>query len=538
LDVQATGPVGEKLLAWAWHRAGVEHAAARIAPFEARPVTLRWPVNNGFETRGDLMFAGKTTVSFDALIQSRTVDVRKFAVQDEHSNAQMSVRWKQDVLEGSFSGDLTGVSLIRIRQSRQSPDARISGNLTYRVPIKRPRDFRANGQLRINQVTSPIWLKEPDLTLRSVELTAVERSLRVATSFSLRDTNFDVSGTIRGTDQRYALDIDVKSDHVDVNRLLGAREHAGEKPSEEKPASWDFPVEGKVRLAIQSLVHDPYRVEPLLATLDIVPGHIDFAVKEARLCGISMAGGGRALPATASLDVVLQARDLDATPTLRCLSNERTIVTGRLNADVHATVTGPYRELPQLVTGPFHLVARDGRVDRMTGLAQVLDLINASELLRGKKLGLQRSGFAYGKFEVTGRLRNGAILIDEFVLDAEPFDVVAHGTVDWFHDSIDMSVAVAPVQVVNTIVKLLPFLGYVMGGGVYAVPVGVRGKLTDPQVVPLAPTAVAGSLLGVLERTLKTPFNLRQALVPEAMQSGNAAALPATAPLPNPGPKQ
>jgi hypothetical protein len=174
----------------------------------------------------------------------------------------------------------------------------------------------------------------------------------------------------------------------------------------------------------------------------------------------------------------------------------------------------------------------------MTGLAQVLDLINASELLRGKKLGLQRSGFAYGKFEATGRLGNGAILIDEFVLDAEPFDVVAHGTVDWFHDSVDMSVAVAPVQAVNTIVKLLPFLGYVMGGGVYAVPVGVRGKLSDPQVVPLAPTAVAESLLGVLERTLKTPFNLRQALVPQAMQSGNAAALPATAPLPNPGPKQ
>ena len=212
LDVQATGPVGEKILAWAWHRAGVEQAAARIAPFEARPVALRWPVDSGFETRGDLIFAGKTTVGFDALIQPGKLDVRKLTVQDESSNAQMSVRWQQDVLEGSFSGNLTGASLIRIRQSKQSPDARMSGNLTYRVPIKQPRDFRANGQLRINQVTSPVWLAEPDVTLRSVELTAAARSLRLATSFSLRDTSFDVSGTIRGTDQRYALDLDVKSE--------------------------------------------------------------------------------------------------------------------------------------------------------------------------------------------------------------------------------------------------------------------------------------------------------------------------------------
>ncbi len=129
-------------------------------------------------------------------------------------------------------------------------------------------------------------------------------------------------------------------------------------------------------------------------------------------------------PETVSFDVVLQARDLDAAPALRCLSNERTIVTGRLNADIHATATGPYREVPQRITGPFHLVARDGRVDRMTGLAQVLNLINASELLRGNKLGLRDSGFAYSKFEATGRLESGAILIDAVVLDAQPFDVV------------------------------------------------------------------------------------------------------------------
>ncbi len=77
------------------------------------------------------------------------------------------------------------------------------------------------------------------------------------------------------------------------------------------------------------------------------------------------------------------------------------------------------------------------------------------------------------------------------VLDAQPFDLVGAWLARLVGDSVDMNVAVAPLQVVNRLLKWMPFLGYVLGGGVYAVPVGVRGKLSDPQIVPVAPTAVA-----------------------------------------------
>jgi AsmA-like C-terminal region len=170
----------------------------------------------------------------------------------------------------------------------------------------------------------------------------------------------------------------------------------------------------------------------------------------------------------------------------------------------------------------------------MTALADILNLVNASELLRGKKLGLSSSGFAYDSLELKGRVDRGAIHFDEIVLDAQPFDMVARGSVDWLDDSVDMNVAVAPLQAVNTVLKWLPFLGYVLGGGVYAVPVGVRGKLSAPQIVPVAPTAVAGELLGVLGRTLKAPFNLREAMVPPALESEPGSPSPTRAPRSNP----
>ena len=520
LDVQATGRVGEKILAWGGERTGLARDAAGIAPFEARGVRLRWPVSEGFETAGELLFAGKTAMSFDALVQPGSVEVRKLDIQDERSRVRMSMQWRQDVVAGSFTGTLAGISLERIVRAAQLPETRATGELTYRIPLRQPRDFRANGELRVNRLTPPGWASPLlHLTVQNAAIKAADRSLHLVTSISVHDTNFDISGTVRGTDQRYALDLDVKSDAVEVERLLAAHEREGRQGPEERRTSWDFPVEGKVRLAIQSLRHSHYHIQPLLAAMDIAPDHIDFTVREARMCGIGMTGGGRAHHGTVSIDVVLRARDIDPDLTLRCLTREGVAITGRLQADARLTGTGPYRDLPQRLQGPFHLVARHGRVDRMAALADILNLVNASELLRGKKLGLSSSGFAYDSLEVKGRVDRGVTHFDEIVLDAQPFDMVARGSVDWLEDSIDMNVAVAPLQAVNTLLKWVPFLGYVLGGGVYAVPAGVRGKLSDPQIVPVSPTAVAGELLGVLGRTLKVPFNLREALVPPALES-------------------
>jgi hypothetical protein len=515
LDARATGRVGQQALAWGRERLGVPRGAAQIAPFEARAARLRWPVNKGFETTGQLLFGGKTTVSFDASIQPELVEVRRLAIQDEHSNARMSIHRHQAVLDGSFAGSLAGASLERIAGVTQVSEARLAGDLTFRIPLAEPRDFRANGRLRVSRLASPGWAAAPvAITVHDADIKAADRSLNLIGSFSARDTGFDVSGTIRAADRRYALDVDVKSDRVDVERLLAELDQSGGPPSGAPSTSWDFPIEGQVRLAIGSLHYGPYDVKPLRADLDIVPGHVDFAVREASLCGIGAAGRGRAQPDTVAIDVELRARDVDAQPTLLCLSRERAAITGRLHADARLTGAGPYRSLARHLQGPFHIVAHHGRVDRLGGLADILDLINTSELLRGRKLDLRSSGFAYDEFVIKGRLEGETIQFDEMVLDAQPFDLVASGSVDWWSDAVDMNVAVAPLQLVNTIVRAVPVLGYVLGGGVYAVPVGVRGKLSNPQIVPVAPTAVADGLRGVMERTLKVPFNLREVLLP------------------------
>jgi hypothetical protein len=48
-------------------------------------------------------------------------------------------------------------------------------------------------------------------------------------------------------------------------------------------------------------------------------------------------------------------------------------------------------------------------------------------------------------------------------------------------------------------------LGYVVGSSFTSLPVGVSGDIRDPVVIPLGPSAITSSLLGIFNRTIKLP---------------------------------
>jgi hypothetical protein len=71
-------------------------------------------------------------------------------------------------------------------------------------------------------------------------------------------------------------------------------------------------------------------------------------------------------------------------------------------------------------------------------------------------------------------------------------------------------VLVAPFDRLTGLLRELPIVGYIVGGTLTSVPVSVSGDIRNPLVVPLGVTAVSTELLGVFERTLKTPARLLQ----------------------------
>jgi hypothetical protein len=69
---------------------------------------------------------------------------------------------------------------------------------------------------------------------------------------------------------------------------------------------------------------------------------------------------------------------------------------------------------------------------------------------------------------------------------------------------------VAPFKTVDRLVKFIPLIGHILGGKLISIPFKAKGELTDPDVIPLHPTAVGSEVLGILQRTLKLPITIMQ----------------------------
>ncbi len=55
---------------------------------------------------------------------------------------------------------------------------------------------------------------------------------------------------------------------------------------------------------------------------------------------------------------------------------------------------------------------------------------------------------------------------------------------------------------------MIPLVGYILGGNLVSVPVGVTGELRNPKVTVLPPSAVGSELLAPMKRILNLPFKI------------------------------
>ena len=101
----------------------------------------------------------------------------------------------------------------------------------------------------------------------------------------------------------------------------------------------------------------------------------------------------------------------------------------------------------------------------------------------------------------------------ECTIDGFSMGIACQGNIDLANKKMDLIILVAPFKTLDRIVKILPLIGHVLGGKLISIPFQAKGDLKDPNVTPLAPTAVGGEVLGILERTLKLPVTIIQPVI-------------------------
>ena len=81
--------------------------------------------------------------------------------------------------------------------------------------------------------------------------------------------------------------------------------------------------------------------------------------------------------------------------------------------------------------------------------------------------------------------------------------------------TVDLELLAAPLQTVDTVVKNIPGVNYLMAGSLVAIPVSIKGPLEDPQVRVLSASSIGSSLLRLGERVIKSPLKLIETFTPK-----------------------
>jgi hypothetical protein len=349
-----------------------------------------------------------------------------------------------------------------------------------------------------------------------------------------------MTGTAEFGGENVVADLDLAAGDFDAGKVwrsvkaaqrkaAGVTDRNGAPPEGGSPKPADpgkHPLQGVIRLRADSVSLDRFTWRPVRARAQVEGDISRFAITEANLCGISMTGSATVGAGEPSFELATSASGEEVNATIECLTEERVSITGRFGMSARLAGEGVGEAALRSLRGPVEVELKDGRVRQMTFLSRVFEFLNVTDLLRGNFPDFRKKGFAYGTLAVRGEAKEGKFTLREGVLDAPSMQLVATGEADIPTREVDIKVLVAPLRTVDAVVRRIPVIGYILGGSLVSVPVTVKGDIRDPKVTTMDPGAVGAGLLGIFERTLKSPVHVISPYLPGKEKKSEDAVPP------------
>jgi hypothetical protein len=512
----ANGEVGAAFMAWAWGRAEAPERLLPKTPLRFAAERVRWSQAEGLDLRASAQIDAGPALQADLAWKPGLLEVRSAHVKDRESDATLGLVTRGRLLDTRFSGVLTGRTLAALfaGEAGERP-GRAEGD--FRVTIDRDLRGRstAHGRLVGERIRLDRLLGKP-LLIERLELDADGQRLRVnEASLDYADQKATIRGEVRQEASGPVIDAQIDSPGIVLDALLPARsEPAPEatgllsRAAPEALATWPLPVAGKLRVRAGFVEYQRYRIEPLAATLAVEPERARLEASEAALCGIAFPLSLDITPNGLVGSVQLRAKGQHVEATARCLTDQRVSLTGEfeLRADLHTH--GRRDELLSNLEGPLAFHARNGKVMKWALLGNILSFESIARLLAKGGPRMDEGGFDYRDLTMRGRVAGGRFELGEGAFDSPALGLAMKGSIGLDGRDAQLMVLVAPFGRIDWMVRRVPIVGYVVGGSLTSIPVGVRGDMRDPQIVPLSPVAVTSELAGIFERTFKLPGRL------------------------------
>ncbi|MDH4322016.1 MAG: AsmA-like C-terminal domain-containing protein, partial [Desulfobulbaceae bacterium] len=206
---------------------------------------------------------------------------------------------------------------------------------------------------------------------------------------------------------------------------------------------------------------------------------------------------------------------------LTCLGLKQDLIEGAF------TVSGEIHGSPKKwQSGGLSIHSDQGRILRMTLLSRIFSVVNLTDLFAKEGLpSLEKEGFPYSNLDFEAEIKDNQLIINKGVVKGKGLNLFARGKMDLANYEADFTVLIAPFKTLDAIVSNIPLLGRVIGGKnatLLTIPVKVTGPITNPNVVPLAPSAIGEGLINIVKDAVLLPFTILDPILTDKKKEGGA----------------
>ncbi|MCD4718441.1 MAG: AsmA-like C-terminal region-containing protein [Desulfobacula sp.] len=301
------------------------------------------------------------------------------------------------------------------------------------------------------------------------------------------------------TDKDSALNIITKT--INLNSLIS---HSKAFPTDSRLLPNNL-----INFKAEKLKYKNLTVTNIDSRLSFKKDHSYIRLKKAHLCDLVTSGYINFKNDLVYANFPIEAKNkANIQDLLTCLFQKNEFMDGRYSLICDLESKDTKINFLNKFTGSLIFNAEKGRIYKLTLLSRILSVLNVSKIFKGNIPNVTQKGFAYKSISIEADIKDSIIYLTKAIIDGKDMTLIFSGWIDPVNDKINLTCLVAPFKTVDLIIEYIPVINTLLGGRLVSIPIKATGKLSDPIVIPLHPSAVGTGLINMMATILKTPITL------------------------------
>ena|GEM_PF-1541042 len=473
---------------------------------------VKWTRKELLDLQGDFSIKDGPIFSIDIMMSPDEQVLRSLALKSGDEQAQIKLALKKREISAELQGSLSKNTIDAILLHNDAfPDAWLKGDMKLKIDMDSPGKSFASGNLDGGDFIFP-WKLEKPLLFDSFSLSASDKTLTVkAAEAVFEGKKYALNGQAALTPERLSMDFDVKTDTVELDKILEALPKENEaKKGEEKQVGkeWNLAVQASINLHTDSLLYNGFTWKPLESQITYENSSLGFEVLKAELCNISTPGKISFHDGQITMGFTMEANEQEFKEVLICLEGGEQQMTGILDLKANISGQGTKDTLVNSLEGNLQYSSKDGYIYHDAQLAKLISFLNVTDMFQGRIPDLRTAGFHYDSLIVKGTMDKGILTIAPAKLEAPIMQIAANGIIDFPREKVNLQVLVAPLQTVNKIQNMLPIIRTILPSSLVALPVEVGGDFSDIRVRTVSMSAIGTRVFDIMVDALSTPVRV------------------------------